>query len=550
MKQLHFFVTSLIVFSLFYLNSFSQSVPEILYYKFNTGTTTTPNLAVPGQGTPDAVLVNMTMGPGGQFGNGLNGNAGTGTTTYLNTGWNMNFGTSSWTISLYMKNFTTGTTYLFGNDITTSFRCFTNGAAGTNNITLRGNGITNVNVTGVIPGPSVIHFVYDSTASEIRTYVNGVFQSAVAQTPLNLNAAVPFKVGSYGTASSIPVGTLLDEFRVYSRALSATEITNSWNVELPVGGGVVKNFAMLLPTPGVNTNYVAIPHQASMIGFTNYTIEAWMKPGSTVAANTVLNKGGLSFDYQLGVSAGGVPFVRNQGSVATSVGLIIAAGVWTHLAATFDGSTVRFYKDGILASTVPLATLPGSSANEMRIGRGNADAGTGNLEEVRLWSVARTQGQIDSNRCRKYPSQFTSSTGLKALWHLDSTFVDSISGYNGTAMGVVGFDTVSFPIPGTCSPTSINPIGGIIPEKYSLSQNYPNPFNPTTRIEFAIPRGEFVELKLYDIAGKEIGTLVHGPYEAGRYIFDFNAGNLSSGIYFYTIIAGSFRETKKMLLIK
>ncbi|HEX2787796.1 MAG TPA: LamG-like jellyroll fold domain-containing protein [Ignavibacteria bacterium] len=314
--------------------------------------------------------------------------------------------------------------------------------------------------------------------------------------------------------------------------------------------GSPQNFALRLPTPGVNTNYVAIPHQASMIGLTAYTIEAWMRPGSTVAANTVLNKGGASFDYQLGVSAGGVPFVRNQGGIATSVGLIITAGVWTHLAATFDGSTVRFYKDGVLASTVPLATLPGSSANEMRIGRGNADAGTGNLKEVRLWSTARTQAQIDSNRCRKYPSTFSSSTGLKAVWHFDSTFVDSVSGYNGTPVGTIGFDTVSYPFPGVCSPSVITPVGVNIPDRYSLSQNYPNPFNPTTRIEFAIPRGEFVELKLYDLLGKEVGVLVQGPYEAGRYIFDFNAGSLSSGIYFYTITAGSFRDTKKMLLVK
>jgi hypothetical protein len=316
-------------------------------------------------------------------------------------------------------------------------------------------------------------------------------------------------------------------------------------------GGAPKNFAMLLPTPGVNTNYVAIPHQASMVGFNNLTIEAWMKPGSTAGANTVLNKGGISFDYQLGVSTGGIPFFRNQGTIATSTGLVITAGIWTHLAATFDGSTVRFYKDGILASTVPLATQPGSSANEMRIGRGNADPGTGNLDEVRLWSVARTQGQIDSNRCRKYPAQFTNATGLKALWHMDSTFVDSVSGYNGTAMGTVGFDTVSFPMPGTgCSLVGIEPIGNSVPAEFSLKQNYPNPFNPTTRIEFTIPKGEYVELKLYDLLGKEIGILVQGPYEAGRYMFDFNAGNLSSGIYFYTITAGQFKDTKKMLLVK
>ncbi|QQS35730.1 MAG: T9SS type A sorting domain-containing protein [Ignavibacteriales bacterium] len=227
----------LFLFLLFagFLSAQNYDVPEILYYKFDSGTTTTPNYASPGGGTNPATLLNMTMGPSGQFDNALLGNGGTGTSTHVNSGWNMDLGTSSWTISVWMNNFPTAssTTYLFGNDITTSFRCFTNGAAGNTNITLRGTGITNVNVLGVLPGPTVVHFVYDSALTEIRTYVNGAFQSAVTQAPLNLNAVIPFKVGSYGTASSIPVGTMLDEFRFYRRALGVTEIADTWNQTLP-----------------------------------------------------------------------------------------------------------------------------------------------------------------------------------------------------------------------------------------------------------------------------------------------------------------------------
>jgi hypothetical protein len=318
----------------------------------------------------------------------------------------------------------------------------------------------------------------------------------------------------------------------------------------PVPPSVDNNYTLLLPTPGVNTNYVAIPHQAGMVGFPNITIEAWVKTGGSTTANTVLNKGATSFDYQLGINSGGIPFFRAQGVVSTSTGLLITPGIWTHLAVTYDGSNVRFYKDGTLVSTVPFTGALGSSVNEMRIGRGGSDPGSGNLDEVRLWSVARTQGEIDSNRCRKYPASFTSSTGLKALWHLDSTLIDSISGFNGNVMGNVGYDTVSFPIPGLCEPLSISNVGNIIPEEYTLSQNYPNPFNPVTRIEFAIPKGEFVELKIYDIAGKEVATIIKDPLVAGSYIVDFDARTLSSGIYFYTLTAGQFKDTKKMLLIK
>jgi len=314
----------------------------------------------------------------------------------------------------------------------------------------------------------------------------------------------------------------------------------------------VQNFALRLPTPGVNTNYVSIPHQPTMVGFNTITIEAWVKTGGTTTANTVLNKGAISFDYQLGVNATTAnPFFRAQGIVALASTMTIAPNVWTHLAVTYDGTTARFYKDGQLGFSLAQAMTLGSSANEMRIGRGNADAGSGNIEELRLWSVARTQGQIDTNKCKKYPSTFTSATGLKALWHFDSTYVDSVSNYNGTPLGTVGFDTVSYPVPGaSCILVGIQQSVNEVPGVYSLEQNYPNPFNPATTIKFSIPKGSFVEIKLYDILGKEIQNILSEPLEAGKHSVDFNARALPSGIYFYKITAGDFTDTKKMILAK
>ncbi|HCA41856.1 MAG TPA: hypothetical protein DEP28_01230, partial [Bacteroidetes bacterium] len=80
--------------------------------------------------------------------------------------------------------------------------------------------------------------------------------------------------------------------------------------------------------------------------------------------------------------------------------------------------------------------------------------------------------------------------------------------------------------------------------------NYPNPFNPTTNIQYELPVGNFVVLKIYDINGREIKTLVNEFKSAGRYLFSFNASDLSSGIYIYKIISGNFNETKRMVLIK
>ncbi|MBE0572336.1 MAG: T9SS type A sorting domain-containing protein [Ignavibacteriaceae bacterium] len=89
-----------------------------------------------------------------------------------------------------------------------------------------------------------------------------------------------------------------------------------------------------------------------------------------------------------------------------------------------------------------------------------------------------------------------------------------------------------------------------IPEEFTLFQNFPNPFNPTTTIQFGVPTSCFVELKLYDVLGNEINTLISEFKEPGYYNYNLNAEELSSGIYFYTINAGVFAKTKKMLLLK
>jgi hypothetical protein len=100
------------------------------------------------------------------------------------------------------------------------------------------------------------------------------------------------------------------------------------------------------------------------------------------------------------------------------------------------------------------------------------------------------------------------------------------------------------------STVGINSNSNEIPNVYSLSQNYPNPFNPVTNIKFAIPSGGLVKLVVYDIMGREVGTLVNQSMNAGSYTVDFDASSLSSGVYFYTISAGDFKDTKKMMLIK
>ncbi|MBX7043379.1 MAG: CHRD domain-containing protein [Ignavibacteria bacterium] len=89
-----------------------------------------------------------------------------------------------------------------------------------------------------------------------------------------------------------------------------------------------------------------------------------------------------------------------------------------------------------------------------------------------------------------------------------------------------------------------------IPSEYSLSQNYPNPFNPSTKIDFDIPVDGIVRLAVYDLAGKEVATLVNESRTAGYYSVQYNAADLSSGMYFYSLSVNGFSSTKRMMLVK
>ncbi|MFO1351422.1 MAG: choice-of-anchor D domain-containing protein [Gammaproteobacteria bacterium] len=211
----------------------ADSVPDVLHYKFNGTGTSVPNLA---SAPPASTTTATIMGGLTQTGTDLNvggggfslvGSGVSAATDYLNTGWAPNLGAGSWTISFITSNITASATlfYIFGDANTATFRCFTNGVAGANNWILRGAGLTDVTVSG---GATVAThrttFVYDNTLNNVKGYLDGVLVTTVAQTAPNLTGAGPFKVVGYGSNVGAPAGGLLDDFRVYSRALSAAEV--------------------------------------------------------------------------------------------------------------------------------------------------------------------------------------------------------------------------------------------------------------------------------------------------------------------------------------
>jgi enterochelin esterase family protein len=100
------------------------------------------------------------------------------------------------------------------------------------------------------------------------------------------------------------------------------------------------------------------------------------------------------------------------------------------------------------------------------------------------------------------------------------------------------------------SATSVEDEEFAFPNEFILEQNYPNPFNPGTKIIYSIPQNSFVSLKVYDVLGNELANLVDAQQSAGRYEVIFDGSNLASGIYLYTLKAGNFTSTKKLVLMK
>ncbi len=214
----------------------AQGTPELMYYKFNTSNTgTTPNDAPTSTrvGNASATLTGFTIGGTGQFGAALQGPTTSGTTAAFNVnpGWTGTH-TGSWTISFWCVPPTPATTrYYFGNSSGNgNFRCFIGGAA--NGIRLIG-GVPTMTLdmpafANMYNTPTVVTYVYDQAAGTVTGYLNGVQQASQTPGTSYPLAGTNFVIGSQGNS----IEGLMDEFRMYNRALSATEVLNTYNQDL------------------------------------------------------------------------------------------------------------------------------------------------------------------------------------------------------------------------------------------------------------------------------------------------------------------------------
>ena len=178
---------------------------------------------------------------------------------------------------------------------------------------------------------------------------------------------------------------------------------------------------------------------------------------------------------------------------------------------------------------------------------------------ITKYTINNSVGGNDETKLWVYSSSVPTSevnAGTPALTNASTAGQDVINavgirqGSATTSVQVV-LDAINISTVWPTAPTSVKSIPlAIIPTSIELMQNYPNPFNPTTTIRFALPSNEMVNVKVFDVLGREITQLAEGRFDAGVHEVRFDAQQLSSGTYFYSLEAGKHHEFRKMILIK
>ncbi len=274
------------------------------------------------------------------------------------------------------------------------------------------------------------------------------------------------------------------------------------------------------------SQHIEVPDQSELnFGTGNFSIDAWVKTTDISSYTAII----VDKQTQIGLNIYGYSFYLTYGQLTlqlsdgqfTNYGslVFVADGNWHHIGVTVSrglSNGILFYKDGVSSPVGDPTMRPGSLNNTgiLTIGRqsfANKFSFNGILDEIELFNRVLT------------PSE------MVALYSAGSA--------------------------GKCKSTTTSVIddektGNNLPKLFHLEQNYPNPFNPASKIRYQIPERSFVSIRVYDLLGKEIGLLTNEEKNPGIYEVIFDAKNLASGIYFYTIRAGNIIQSKKMILLR
>lgn len=347
-------------------------------------------------------------------------------------------------------------------------------------------------------------------------------------------------------------------YRNFSNEVSTVEvydvITNTWNtkssmIQPRVGAAVVEFNGKIYVFGGFNNSYWSANNTAEVydISSDKWSLLPNMPVGvswtkATVSNNKIFVLGGVGYNYE------NVLEVFDPSSNSWSTKTSFSKGRYMH-AVTSNNGKIYLIGGNSWASGY-------ESFNDLQVYDITSDTWTtktsmsSSLDQLEAVAVNNVIWVFSSNGvCRKYSIADDAWTEISSDQDKSSSF--SISYAKGSFFRFGGGDWG--PTSNVAEKTSITTgIENIeqIPNSFSLSQNYPNPFNPTTTIKYFIPQTSIVNISIYDILGREVTKLVNEEKLPGNYEVNFSGSNLSSGVYLYRMQAGSFSQTKKLILIK
>ncbi len=317
-------------------------------------------------------------------------------------------------------------------------------------------------------------------------------------------------------------------------------------------------------------SYVYFPAIPSFNLVDNFTVEMVIKPdtwGDQLYGGTLFDKSairlfiiGHSFgptgDYSL------VADLKLQDGTQVKLSApnnTINLNIWQHIAVSYNASLNQFkmYVNGVertvnvVGSNQLAGALLDNHYDKIYIGN-NPDLSrgyNGSFDEFRLWSSVRNGADILDNMDNSLAGN---ETGLIGYWQMDegkgTELVDkTATGNYGQIVSAVFTNGVDL---STLSEINENDDSNKLPKEFCLKQNYPNPFNPSTTIEYQLESQSYVKIIITNILGETVSILEEGLKNAGNHKCIFNVPNLSSGIYYYQLVAGNYRETKKMILLR
>lgn len=335
-----------------------------------------------------------------------------------------------------------------------------------------------------------------------------------------------------------------------------TDGGTSWNTVLTTGGslgfwngiaGAPNNRSFVYAQsdqPAAGGQFIAI----STNGGANWTTSQTTVGGTTGAAGSVFVASPTYFGH--GISGfSRVCFTTNGGTSFTQGALTVAGGTtpFTSGFAMNDGGSIILGATSASLPSINRSTTLGSSWTTQ--GVGGTISAVAIIKWVPTTTVFYLTGQTGTNAIRRSLdggltwttmtiATLTGWVGMDLVFQGGTVYAYAIAGSDGSVIKLI--DNL----------TGIDPGNTTIPNEFALQQNYPNPFNPSTTIKYSVPTAGLVTLKIYNSLGAEVKTVINSDLAVGNYVETVDMSSFSSGTYFYTLSAGNFKETKKMMLVK